>query len=762
MMTKIFSALLILIGAVLLGGGGYLASLGGSLYYLITGAAVIASGVLYWRGSRSGEQLYALMLIGTLIWACVEAGSDPWALNARLFAPAVLGLLLALPWVRRGLRGVTSPAMWRSEAAIVAVITIALIGVRFMQHEHEAAKVDAPPSPVAADAAPAPVDTEWANYGNGITGQHFAPLTQINAQNVDKLKVAWVHHTGDVSKSNVVEATPIKVGDTLYTCGAKTQVYAIDAKTGKEKWRNDPKGDISKFILATCRGVSFYHVPEGTGVCTDRVIAAGPNNMLRALDAETGTPCPDFGTNGVVDLYKDLGDVGPGEYTPNSAPTVAGGMIITGAQVGDNFRKDIASGVIRAFDAKTGELRWAWDLAVPDRVGAPPEGETYTRSTPNAWAAFVVDEALGLVYVPTGNPSIDYFDTYRRPFDEKYGSSINALNLSDGRVKWTYQTTYHDIWDYDLPAQPLLVDLPGPDGTRPAILQATKRGDIFVLDRRDGSEIVPAPEFKVPAGGLAGPARSPVQRFSNLNFIPPPLQEKQMWGATPIDQMICRIHFKRARYDGPFTPPGTDYSLIYPGTGGGTDWGGISVDDDAKTVIANTNDVPMFVQQVPREKVPGADDTLWPQRQTPYVMKFGIMFGPTGIPCNQPPWGKLAAVDIATGKEKWRSVVGTAQDDGPFKIATGLKLLIGTPSFGGTLTTRGNLVFMAATLDRYFRAFDSKTGRMLWEFRIPAGGQATPMTYMAGGKQYIVLTTGGHAHFGTKPGDETIAFTLPD
>jgi quinoprotein glucose dehydrogenase len=758
--TVISGALLILIGGTLFAGGAYLVSLAGSPYYLIAGASVLIAGVLYCKGSRWGERLYAVMLAGTSAWSCVESGDNPWALTARLFAPAVLGVWLAMPWVRLGLREIASPAPWRSEIAVVAIVIFALIAERFVQFEN-AAKVTTPPTAVAEPQEPIASNTDWPSYGNGLHGQRFAPLAQINTQNVSKLQVAWIHHSGLIDKAHA-EATPIKIGDTLYTCNTRTEVFAIDAKTGKEKWRNAPKADGSQIMVATCRGVAFYQVPDATGPCAARVIATGPGPLLRAMDAETGEACANFGVNGRVDLTTGLGRVAPGEYTLNSAPTVARGLIILGAYVADHYEADIASGVIRAFDAQTGELRWAWDMGAPDRIGLPPEGETYTRSTPNAWPAFAADEALGLVYVPTGNPSPDFLGTARRPFDEKYGSAILALNLTDGRLRWSYQTTHHDLWDFDVQAQPLLITLPGADGDRPALLQATKRGDIFVLDRRDGSLIMPAPEVEVPQGGMPGEPLSKTQPVSQINFFPPLMTEASMWGATPIDQMMCRIAFRRADYRGPFTPPSLQKTLMYPAPAGGFVWSGLSVDDDNKIAIASPNDIVMYTQLVPREKVANADDVPWPQRGTPYIADFSMFFGPLAIPCKQPPWGTLAAIDLKTGGVLWRHVIGTTQDSGPWGLPTGLPLLIGTSSFGGTLTTRGNLIFMAATLDHYFRAYDSKTGRKLWEYRLPVGAHATPMTYVADGKQYIVLTVGGHATFDTKFSDQTIAFALPD
>ncbi len=758
-MTRVSGAILILIGIVLLAGGVQLITLGGSLYYAVTGAVVMISGVLYWRGARWGERLYALMLIGSLVWAVWEAGANPWALTARLFAPAVLGLWLAMPWVRRGLNDLGDTPAWRSEAAIATALILVLLVVRFVQFEN-AAEVDGPPSPVAADQTPAPADTDWQHYGYDLNAKRFSTLTQINAQNVDKLKVAWVHNSGDMNKG---EATPIKIGDSLYTCTPHGIVVAIDAKTGKEKWRDDPRTDVTKYALATCRGVSYYRVPDGNGVCAERIIAAGPGGVIRALDTATGSHCADFGTNGVVDLLVDLGKFDINQYSQNSAPTVVAGKIIVGSFINDDYDADMASGVIRAYDAKTGALVWAWDMGAPDRIGPPSAGETYTRSTPNAWAAFAADEALDLVYVPTGNPSTDIQGSKRRPFDEKYGSSLVALNISDGRARWSFQTTHHDLWDLDVPAQPTLVDLPGPDGVRPAILQPTKRGDVLVLDRRDGTPIIPVKEIPVPTkGALPEETISPTQPISDVNFIPPPMTEAQMWGATPIDQMMCRIAFKGIRYEGPYTPPGLDTVLIFPGPVGGIDWAGVSVDDDNKVMVANTHDIPVFVQLIPREKTPNLDGHPKPAYNTPYTVRIGMFMGPLYLPCLQPPWGHLAAVDLKTGKTLWNRVIGTAQDSGPLGTRIGPKLLVGTPNQGAALTTRGGVAFHAATLDQYLRAYDVKTGKKLWEHRLPAGGQSTPMTYMAGGKQYIVMTAGGHGLMGTKLGDATIAFTLPD
>jgi quinoprotein glucose dehydrogenase len=498
---------------------------------------------------------------------------------------------------------------------------------------------------------------------------------------------------------------------------------------------------------------------------------ATPDNRLWSLDARTGRPCTGFGEQGAVDLLVGLGVVAPGSYAVTSPPVVTHGRIVVGAAVQDNFSLDMPSGVVRAYDALTGQLAWAWDAGRPDRRGAPPPDETYTRSTPNAWAPLVADDALGLVYVPTGNPAGDFWGANRRPFDERYGVSLVALDVATGTVRWHFQTTHHDVWDNDLCAQPVLVDLPGEAGPRHAVIIGTKQGDLYVLDRATGEPIVPLEERPAPGPSDIGEPLARTQPASALALNPgvPRLTEQSLWGLTPLDQMWCRIQFRSARYEGPYTPPGISRpSIFYPGMFGGIEWGGVAVDPERRILIANPSALP-FIFRMARVRNPAAGAGRTPDGTsgglvetlgTGYATFAYAFLSPLGLPCMQPPWGKLYAIDLDTWRPLWERPVGTARDTGPFGIATHLPLLIGTPQVGGTLITRGGLIFAGATLDRYLRAYDLRSGRELWKARLPAGGQATPMSYEADGRQFVLIAAGGHGTLGTKAGDYLLAYAL--
>jgi quinoprotein glucose dehydrogenase len=745
--------LLAIIGLILLVGGAWLLALGGSAYYALAGAAVLASGALYILRNRWADAVYAAMLVGTWLWSWWEASDNPWALMARLLAPAILGLWLALPWIRRQLP-VSNPASWRSQTGIASVLILLFLVFRFTQFSES---LNVPALPANANTAAIAANENWDHFGRDLSGQRFSPLTQINVQNVADLKVAWTHRSQVlVANNGLYEAVPLKVENSLYTCSPRFVIMALDARNGKERWRFDPKVKTDSFPFTACRGVAFYQKQAEAGICAKRIITTSPDAKLRALDAETGKPCADFGTGGAVSMLKHMGPVTPGHYFSTSPPTVVGQRIIVGSMVFDNQSRDMPSGVIRAFDANSGALLWAWDMGAPDRVGPPPAGEVYTRGTPNAWMVFAADAALNMVYVPLGNPGNDFYGATRRPFDEKFGSALVALDLTTGRARWSYQTTRHDLWDYDVPAQPVLTNIQRGTSSVPAVIQATKRGDIFVLDRRNGRPLLKVNEVRAPGGATDADHLSPTQPMSSLSVTPPRLQEANMWGATPIDMMVCRINFHRARYDGLFTPPGPETSLQYPGSQGTVDWGGVSVDADRGIMTVNSADFPYFVRMTKRD---GKD--VMPQIGAPYAVKTGPFLGPLRMPCAQPPWGFLTAFDLRNGKRLWQHPVGTARDTGPLGLSVGPPLPIGILNLGGTMTTRSGLIFLAGTLDNYIRAFDIRNGKELWRARLPAGAQTIPMTYSAEGRQYLVLTVGGHSHLGTKRGDYTIAFALP-
>jgi quinoprotein glucose dehydrogenase len=636
------------------------------------------------------------------------------------------------------------------------------------------------PAPSSAMTATTLTASDWPNYGNTLGGTRYSPLDQITPANVADLKVAWTYRIGSEADGlySSLQMTPLKVGDSVYICSPQNIVDALDAETGERRWRFDPRTDLTKGWIRACRGVTYYPVPGATGECAERIYTATIDARLWSIDAKTGKACPGFGTAGAVDLSKGMGEVGGGYYTLTSAPTLVRGKIVLGGSVWDNQKTGEPSGVVRAFDAVSGAFIWAWDMGRPGVTTEPAEGETYTRGTPNVWAPTSADEALGLVYLPTGNATPDYYGGHRRPFDDMYNSSVVALDVETGQPRWHFQTVHHDIWDYDLPAQPTLIDLPGPNGTTiPALLQASKQGQIFLLNRRDGTPLAQVEEKPVPQGAVDGDHTSPTQPFSTgmPQFAQQRLAERDMWGITLFDQLWCRIRFKQARTgEGIFTPPGLKPILNYPGTLGGVDWGGVSVDPERQLMIVNSNRLANYLQLVPRAKAdamgvkargePGGrvNPGLIAQANTPYAASTTPFLSPLNVPCQRPPYGELTAVDLNTRQVVWTRVLGTARDSGPFNIPSMLPFAMGTPNTGGSMITKSGLVFISATQELAFQAVDAATGKTLWKVRLPAGGQATPMSYIApSGRQFVVLAAGGHTILQTKTGDYVIAYALP-
>jgi quinoprotein glucose dehydrogenase/quinate dehydrogenase (quinone) len=631
---------------------------------------------------------------------------------------------------------------------------------------------------VAADAFS---DADWPAYGRTAGGARFSPLDQITPANVEGLEVAWAYHTGDdLTKKQdprnlpAFEATPLKVGDSLYLCTPHNTVIALDAETGAERWRFDPKTDTRGHFLVTCRGVTYAEIAaaapaaasapaEAAPACRRRIFAATVDARLLALDAATGVPCPGFGKDGTISLLDGLGPVDPGTYSITSPPTVVNGVLVTGGLVLDNISTDMPSGVVRGFDAATGRLLWSWDSGADDPGAAPADG-IYSRGSANAWSVFSADPELGLVFVPTGNRTPDYFGANRTEAEERYNSSVVALEAATGKVRWSFQTVHHDIWDYDIPAQPVLVDFPMPGGPVPAVIQATKQGQLFVLDRRTGAPLTPVEERRVPVGPAPGERLSPTQPFSvgMPSFSPGVITGDNMWGLTPIDRAWCKRALAKVRSEGLFTPPSLQGSLVLPNNLGASSWGSVAVDTDRQILVANTSHVASIVTLLPRAEADqreAAGQILYqPSRNTPYAALVDVFVSPLGVPCTAPPWGKLTAIDLKTRKILWERPLGTVRDTAPLPIPWEL----GVPNTGGTLVTRSGLVFVAATLDRYLRAFDIASGRQLWQARLPAGGNATPMSYMSekSGQQFVVIAAGGHAHLGTRLGDAVIAYRL--
>lgn len=787
LLALIVGLVIALIAIVLIIGGIWLVALGGSAYYLLAGIAMFASGLLLMRGQPIGGWLYCAVVFFTLIWALWEVGGNGWALVPRIVAPVVLLIAVLFAMAALSLR----PYRWRialGTSAIIVMLCIvsgAMLG--WLNRPRPLAPLPAAHMTMRDPALMQP-GADWPAYGGSESARRYSPLAQITPANVGKLTRAWLIHTGDLPSAQAqgtygAENTPLKVGNSLYVCTPKNIVLALDPATGRQQWRFDPKvPDDAIPYTAACRGVAYYVVPDAAPdqACARRILFGTLDARLFALDAATGRPCQDFGSNGEVDTKIGMGPTPPGYVSINSPPTIVRGVAVTGHQVLDGQDRWAPSGVIRGFDAVTGKLLWAWDMMNPEWSGYPPPGKTWARGTPNMWTIASGDEQLGLVYLPMGNAAADYYSSLRRPAENLYATSLVALDVTTGKPRWRFQAVKKDVWDYDFGAQATLIDYPAPGGAVPALVLPSKQGDIYVLDRRTGAPLTPIGTIRVPGGGVEPQERAPTQIVSLWHTLrKPDLTERDMWGMSPIDQMICRIQFRKASYKGYFTPPESERrSIEYPGYNGGTDWGGVAVDPVRGVIVANYNDMPNYVRLVPRAeadkrgwaprdqargRIGGAEGAGDPQANTPYAVDVnaGWRLPFTGLLCKQPPYGGVRAIDIATGKTIWDRPFGTARTNGPFGIPSMLPINIGTPNNGGAVVTASGLIFIAAATDNLIRAIDLTTGRTLWSDVLPAGGQTTPMTYEANGKQYVVLYAGGHHFMETPIGDEVIAYALP-
>jgi quinoprotein glucose dehydrogenase len=641
---------------------------------------------------------------------------------------------------------------------------------------------------LAAGCAPRPSDpgpsgpaaprtaSEWPSYGGDPGGSRFAPLAQITRENVARLEVAWTYHTRDAegaeeaASQSAFENTPILVDGTLFLCTPRNRVIALDPVTGAERWRFDPglplDGRYANQMI--CRGVSTWLDPAAApaAACRRRIFTGTNDARLIALDAATGAPCTDFGEAGQVDLNPAAGEQRRrGEYQVTSPPAVIGDLVVVGAAVGDNQRWNAPSGVVRAFGARDGALRWDFDLAPPGfvRTAENTSSAGYVLGTPNAWAPFAVDEARDLVFVPTGNPMLDYWRGGDPQLDH-YGSSVLALRGSTGEVVWRFQTVHHDVWDYDVPAQPLLTTLRRDGREVPAVVQATKMGLLFVLHRETGEPLFEVEERPVPQRGVPDERLAPTQPFPTR---PPPLVSHEVspddaWGILGVDRWLCKRRLEAAAHGPIYTPPTTQGTVVRPGNAGGSNWGGIAVHPERRIAIANVMDLPFYVRLVPRAELASTERSnerveLSPQEGTPYGLWREGFLSPLVLPCTKPPWGSLAAVDLDRGEILWQRPLGTVADLLPVAIHWEL----GTPNLGGPLVTAGDLAFVGAAMDDYLRAFDLESGEELWRGRLPAGGQATPMSYESEGRQFVVIAAGGHERMGKPLGDTLVAFALP-
>lgn len=800
----LFVILLALVGLLLAVPGGFLVYLGGSPYYVVAGIATLVTCWFVFRRSSKAITVFGAILAVTVLWSLYEAGLDLFALLPRLAAWIVVGSYFLTSWYRQSLEPseAESPApnRWVVGAPILAGVAAMLVAsIPGYEQNGTGTKREALTEAGSGD---------WPHYGNNAGGSRFAALDQINLDTVGGLEEVWRYRTGVEEE---FKATPLAVDGRLYLCAASNVVIAIDGSSGDEIWRYDPGLEpLAEHQYAiTCRGVAYHSAAEDyAGACPTRVVTATINATLIALDAETGALCDGFGEGGVVDLREGMGQHLPADYYHTSPPTVAGGNLVVGGLVNDRQDLGLPSGVVRAFDAISGELAWAWDLGNPGNRGLPAEGDRYTPGTPNVWSIMSYDPELNLVYAPTGNANPDYFGGVRREFDDRYSSAVVAIDAATGEERWTYQTVHHDIWDYDVPAQPVLVDVERDGEQVPSIVIPTKMGELFLLDRRDGTPVFPIEERPVPQDPELGEYLADTQPSSPLPNFHPYRHEADMWGLTPIDQMVCRIEYRMMRYEGMYTPPTRSGTLIAPGNFGGFNWGSVSVDADNGLLVA----APMLLAHrlllVTPEQVADAGPQaalllgeehpavrMTPDAEAPQVdpanpynyekiayyglpMPFMSRLG-TSIPCFEPPWSRIAVIDLNTKELLWSRPAGDMRNAGPFGIRSGLPIDVGTAIRAGTMTTRGGLTFLSSTMDSNVRAYDVRTGEEKWAADLPGNGQSTPMTFTdASGRQFLIVTvpnpswiyprdpaTGRYLDSATPrdgQGGYVIAYALPD
>lgn len=604
----------------------------------------------------------------------------------------------------------------------------------------------------------------WHAYGADAGGTRYAALDQIDRSNVGQLASAWTYRTGELAEGTVepgkltFEATPIFFDGALYLSTAFGRIIALDAATGEERWTFDPEVDRNvHYSETTSRGVSLFVDPraEVGSVCAARILEGTIDARLIAVDARTGKPCEDFGVEGEVDLREGY-DVGTSprhqDYQVTSPPAVVGDVLVVGSSIGDNWNTDTGRGTVRGFDVRTGDLRWAWD---------PIPYEQGNVGAANAWSVFSADPERDLVFVPTGSPSPDFHGGLR-PGDNRHANSVVALRASTGEMVWSFQTVHHDLWDYDVAAQPVLVTVSRDGLEVPAVAQATKMGSLFLLHRETGEPLFPVEERPVLQTDVPGEITSPTQPFPTLPrpLMPQgPLSPDDAFGLTDEDREECRALLAMHRSEGIFTPPSLEGTIMYPGNGSGTNWGSVAFEPERDLLLLTTSRFATLVQLIPADSLEterrlareaGLDLEFGAQRGAPYAMKRRTLLSSSGVPCNPPPWGTLAAVDLRSGEVRWEVPVGDYQGE-----------TIGLPNGGGPMVTAGGIVFLGATMDDRFRAFDVETGEMLWTTELPLSAIATPMSYEVDGKQFVVVAVGGHGKMGLPTGDYVMAFSLP-
>lgn len=779
MFTRVLAGGVALIGAALLVGGVWLLLLGGSGFYAVAGLmlGVVAHGLWYQRSYALGASVALLVVSGA--WAWWEVGFDYWQWVPRVTMFLVVACIVTACYPQLRNSGGVAGARSVRNRLLPVLLGVLLVGVLSAFQPHPAS-VTLPGLEAAqaasGDAGPEAGDPDWPQYGQNTRGSRYSALSEIDTSNVAGLEVAWQYRTGDLPTGEAAfQGTPIKLGELLYVCTPYSKVVAVDAETGEQKWAYDPQVQSKEW--QRCRGLASWHEAEAApgkseALCSTRIVLTTLDARLITLDAHNGAVCPGFGENGQVNLLDGLSDRARASYYPTSAPLVAGDVIVTGARMQDWAARGEPSGVVRGWDVRTGKLVWAWDPAAPKRGRPLPPGQIYPDETPNFWGTASYDPALGLIYVPTGNQTPDFWGADRSLAAETYNASVVAIDVRTGIDRWHFRTVNHDLHDYDVAAQPILHELPTGNGdTTPVVIVLTKTGQVFVLDRRDGRPVFPVESRPVSAAGApAGQHPAPQQPYSSVSLGYTPLTEQRMWGMTALDQLYCRIQFKRMHYVGDFTPLSTRKSLMYPGYYGGINWGGGAVDESTGLLLVNDIRIAHWAQFIEHEQAlaagynpTGASGNYAEQRGAPYGVIHGMFTSPLGVPCIAPPYGTLTAIDLKSGQIAWQVPMGSTEDTPLAGALQGLAMPIGMPTMGGPLVTQGGLVFFSGSMDYYLRAMDSRTGQVLWKGRLPVGSQATPISYQGSrsGRQYVVVTAGGAQGPDKARGDYVIAYRLP-
>ena len=610
----------------------------------------------------------------------------------------------------------------------------------------------------------------WPHYGNDAGGHRYSSATQITAANVAALEVAWEYSSGDLElraaglHRSIAEATPILVDGSLVYCTPFNDVIALDPGSGEQRWRFNADIDLNQrpaneFV---CRGVAQWQGDEPNEACASRILMGTNDGRLIALDTRSGRRCSEFGNNGEVEIDVGMELIWPGEFQITSPPVVVGDVVVVGSAISDNARVAAPHGTVRAFDARSGASLWDFD-PIPRETGNPEWHGTQppVEGHANAWAPMSADHNRGLVFVPTSSPSPDFYGGLR-PGDNRHANSVVALNADDGSVHWAYQLVHHDVWDYDLPAQPGLYTVWRDGQQHDVVAQVTKTGHVFVLNRDNGEPFLPVREIPIPSTNIAGEVLSPTQPIPDAppQLVPSRVEEGDAFGLTWFDKRNCDKQFAELRSEGLYTPPSYDGTLFMPFTGGGANWGGAAYDPQRNLLVINMSNLAHVISLLPNEAMEEARETyhdqqISPMRGAPYAARRGTVLSPLDLPCNPPPWGIIAGIDLATGDIIWRRALGTLED------MAGLPLEVGTPTYGGPIATAGDVIFIASTMDYYLRALSTETGEELWKGRLPTSGNATPMTYFWEGRQYVVIFAGGSSRLGTPPDDRIIAFALP-